>query len=301
MTPTESPESKDAAKRSLLSRFRQLNIWNKLGVIGSIASAVSVPMAIYFYVATIQTRDLMYHTFGDTWTVYRPGSSSKLTLAYSGKPLEHSVFIKQIAIWNEGHQSIRPEHILERVVLVANSSVKVLDATVVDVTRELTHFKIDTNDLDSGRIPISWDILEHKDGALVQIMCAVEESSMPLSVTVEGVIEGQKSVRTTRRTQLGDSLFMESAALVISLLMLLGGCQALILGFSKYGRPHRTRLFVCAIFILSLGSFYGWVAFAAVFDWPPFQMRQMMPKKSDEFFMGDREVQLRQMPLMTAR
>lgn len=282
MTPTESPESKDAAKRSLLSRFRQLTFWNKLAVIGSIASVVSIPMAIYFYIATIQTRDLMYHPFWDTWSVYQPGSSSKLTLAYSGKPLDRAVFIKQIAIWNEGYQSIRSEHILEPVVLVVNSSVKVLDASVVDVTRELTHFKIDSKDLGSGRIPISWDILEHKDGALVQVICTVEESSKPLSITVEGVIEGQKTVRTTRRTQLGDSMFRESATLVWSLMMLLAGCQALILGFSKYAHPNRTRIFAGAIVILTLASFYGWVAFNAVFDWPPFQMRQMTPKNETD-------------------
>lgn len=243
-------------------------------------------MAIYFYLATIQTRDLMYRPFWDTWLVYRPDSSSKLKLVYSGSQLERHVFIKQIAIWNEGYQSIRRDDVLAPVVLVTNSTVKILDASLVAVTRELTHFKIDASDLDSGRIPISWEILEHKDGALVQIICAVEEASKPLSITLEGAVEGQKTIRTASRAQLGDSLVMEVATLCFSVMMFLGGCGGLVLGFNKYAHPNRKRIFAMSSVLFAVSILWGWLAFNSVFDWPPFQMQDVKPKNNLDLFMG---------------
>jgi len=82
---------------------------------------------------------------------------------------------------------------LEPIVICTAEGTSILEATVRRTSRDLVGFTIGENMLNEGRVLVDWKILEHHDGGLIQLIYA---GGVDVKINVEGVIEGQRSIKT---------------------------------------------------------------------------------------------------------
>src|SRR5262249_35009423 len=88
-----------------------------VGVIGSLASVVSIPLAFYFYFHGSGEPELVYYVNPARAAVVNQGAASRLTVSFDGHPLSADVTATQVAIWNRSRLSIRPSAVLEPLVI----------------------------------------------------------------------------------------------------------------------------------------------------------------------------------------
>src|SRR5579864_221803 len=160
----------------------------RIGLIGTFASVVGVPLAIVLFLASQKDRDIRYAVSASPTTIVKAGQSSDLRVHFKGQELTSDVSSIQIAIWNAGKESVRQENILSKTVslkLVPPTSV--LTARVKKMTRELVGFRVDVSNSSSGILTVSWNILELGDGALLEVIYTGTSEQ----VVVEGAIEGK--------------------------------------------------------------------------------------------------------------
>ncbi len=106
----------------------------------------------------------------------------------------------QVAIWNSGDESIRKENILKEVVIYTKPSVRILEASISNYSRELDIIKFNITEapelLEIGEVPVSWSILETGDGATAQLIYL---GSTDVQIFVEGSIEGCGDIKRVGR------------------------------------------------------------------------------------------------------
>ena len=166
------------------------NPW--VGIIGSVASIVSVPLALIFYFESVSQPDLVYYTNPVRTIVVKQGTASHLTVSFDGHPLTQDVTAVQIAIWNRGRQAIRKEAVLHPLVIKTNPKVPILEAIIQRRSRDVVELTVDQSSIAQGEVSISWNILEQSDGGVVQLVYA---SSPDVQIQCETVIVGQPAIR----------------------------------------------------------------------------------------------------------
>jgi hypothetical protein len=102
-----------------------------VGILGTIASIVGVLLAIYFYSRGKQDRKLTYHINPAKAVVVRAGQASRLTVTFNEKIIKSDVTAAQIALWNQGNQSIKLNDVLKPIVIYTENKTPVLEARVV--------------------------------------------------------------------------------------------------------------------------------------------------------------------------
>lgn len=180
------------------------NPW--VGFVGTIASILGLALAGYLYVTGKETRQLTYYVNPAKAVVVKAGQASKLEVNFDKKPINSDITAAQIAIWNQGRLSIKRSDILKPVVIQTEGDIPILEATIRTTSRDVTKLSLNTDDLQKGRVLLTWDILEQSDGGVIQL---IYPASPNLNVYVDGVIEGQRSLsqlsprrRNLRRTDL---------------------------------------------------------------------------------------------------
>ncbi len=169
-------------------------------IIGLISSIIALPLSVYFYVESIQRPDLTISRNPSKLEVINAGTSSKLSVTYNGKQISSDVSIAQLALWNQGKKPIKTEEdkdILESIVIHANPEVEILQATVIKTSRNVIQFGIETNQLDQGRVPVKWKVLEQGDGGVIEIIYL---GAPDVEFDVDGVILGQKNIERYSNT-----------------------------------------------------------------------------------------------------
>lgn len=159
----------------------------------SIAIAVGVSLALYNAAQT--ERELVYAVNPILTRVVTAGQSSALEIYHNEQPIgDGNITAIQIAIWNNGKESIRQQNILEAVVIISDPSVPILEVTITKQSRDVIGFTVDNSPqcLANGTVPISWQILEHNDGASVQLIYVGADD---INFHLEGIIEGIQEVR----------------------------------------------------------------------------------------------------------
>jgi hypothetical protein len=169
------------------------NPW--VGIVGSVASILSLLLAVYFYYQGVSVRELVYYVNPARAIVVKQGTASRLAVSYDGRPLAQDVTAAQVAIWNSGRQAIRREAILQPVVIKTEPRVPILEATVRRKSREVVALDVDQAQLAEGQVSVSWNILEQGDGGVVQIVYAAGPDTQ---IQCVGVIEGQRGIRELR-------------------------------------------------------------------------------------------------------
>jgi hypothetical protein len=154
---------------------------------------VAIILAIYFGLSSRAERELVYAVNPVRTAVVTAGQATELAVLYKGEPIgSKDVTAAQVAIWNAGKLSIRKDDILGdgKVVIFTDPPVPILEASIRQLSREVTEFALVTTPelLASGRVPVSWRILEKDDGASIQLIYVGTEE---VKLQVQGTIEGQ--------------------------------------------------------------------------------------------------------------
>lgn len=158
-----------------------------LTIVSSIASVIAIPLAIYFYVQSDRYRELTYFVHPVKTIVVSTGESSELTIRFGESEVKENVTAAQVAFWNAGSESIRPENILEPFTIQTGNA-PILEARILKRSREVIGLSLDRSELGQGQLGILWTILEQGDGGIVQVLYAGSED---VPVTARATIEGQ--------------------------------------------------------------------------------------------------------------
>jgi hypothetical protein len=137
---------------------------------GWLLSALQIPLTIYFYRLSVITPEFTSHVHPTRTPIVKALKESRLQVSYDGQPITNDVTAVQIAIWNAGRQSIRPQHLLKPVELLLTNSTRILEAKVLKSSRDVTRLAAMVPITDPGHVQLSWDILEHNDGGILQII-----------------------------------------------------------------------------------------------------------------------------------
>jgi hypothetical protein len=149
----------------------------------------SIPLAFFFYFHSPSHRELVCAVSASKAVVVRAGQTSRLSVLLDAKPFAGEVTAAQIAFWNDGNEAIHRENVLEPLVVQLKSPI--IDASIRTTTRRVVNASLDKSHLGSGELGISWKILEHDDGGVVQIIFA---GSPETAINASAIIEGQGHV-----------------------------------------------------------------------------------------------------------
>jgi hypothetical protein len=194
MNPTPDP-AEIVPKKSQGRTLEWLARNPVIGLAGIVASVIAVPLTIFFGVQSVRNRELLYGIYETKTTIVKSGQSSDLHVLYKGQDVSTDVTALQVAVWNHGNESIKPENFVTvpPITLSTSPKVPILEARLKQVQRSVSQIGLDTSHIATGSVSLTWKILEHNDGAVIQLIVAG-----PPTVTVhaEGVVEGLVPIRS---------------------------------------------------------------------------------------------------------
>jgi hypothetical protein len=161
------------------------------GITTGIASLISIPLSIYLALANVRKPELSYAFHPNRTKIVAADGDSRLKVTYDGQDVKGNVTAVQFALWNAGAMPIQAADILKRLTLTASTTVRILDATIAHLTRDVTGFRLDDTQKAAGTLAFDWRILEHNDGAAIQI---VFEGPPDASFALAGTIVGQRTL-----------------------------------------------------------------------------------------------------------
>lgn len=234
-----------------------------VGILGAIASLVGLVATVFFYFAAQQTRELVFYPHPVKTTVAKAGASSQLRVIYRDRDIGTDVTAAQVAVWNNGRASIRPENVLRPVTIVTQPPVPILEATIRKTSRDVIGLKLDDCGFSRGFVCVSWRILEHADGGVIQLTYA---GSQQVELAMKGIIEGQSAILNVRypgeikdpTSQVATVLLPRWFGWVGSLVFLLTTCSVSLLLFKLTAKfrernPWGGFLALEGVSLLSLG------------------------------------------------
>jgi hypothetical protein len=87
----------------------------------------------------------------------------------------------QVAVWNQGRETIRKSDVLRP--LVIKTDTPILEVVVRKEARPgIVGLKLDESESEKGRLGVSWDILEENDGGVIQLIMS---AASDVNVTAE--------------------------------------------------------------------------------------------------------------------
>lgn len=107
-----------------------------------------------------------------------------------GQTIDDDISVITFYFFNQGHEAIRKENILEPLYLKISEG-RILDYKLIKVSRQVTGLRLDKIDSVRQQIGIDFKILENNDGLTGQLIIA---GSRNAEVTFDGTIEGVKSI-----------------------------------------------------------------------------------------------------------
>lgn len=161
-----------------------------LSMAGILVGLIAVAVAIYFGLVSRKHRELVFSINPVRTKVVTAGKATDLEVLYRNEPLgDIDITAVQLAIWNVGNESIKTEHIRKEITVTTKPQVRILEASVRTQSYETEFNLLDSTDSKFiGKVPVSWKILERKEGASIQLLYL---GTPEVDVSVEGLIEGQ--------------------------------------------------------------------------------------------------------------
>jgi hypothetical protein len=214
------------ASQPATSRFQRIFGHRFVGFAGTVASLLSVVLAIYFYIESRQTPLLTFMVNPAKAIVVKAGEASRLTIQYDDRRITTDITAAQVAVWNAGRLSIRSQQILDPVQISLGKGTRILEVTERKVSRPVVGMEVDRSRLSGGTIGLSWRILERNDGAVLQL---IYEGGPSTPIQFGGTIEGQPSLRVEEQAlKSPDTRQLGFIMLAISVLGLLFGLWRLV-------------------------------------------------------------------------
>ena len=186
VTPSPPPSPK---------RGRYLNYFN---VVCGIVTLASFAFGIYWYVQSKQERAPAYYVSPTRARIVDTSvpAPPQLQVLYKGKDLNANLSAVIVYFWNNGKLPIKAEDVLEPMKIELDPLCGIIDARILKVSRAVTGFgKGEISDTMKNELPLSFRILEHNDGAAIQIIFSGKPDT---SVSLKGVVMGAKAPRLIR-------------------------------------------------------------------------------------------------------
>jgi hypothetical protein len=165
-----------------------------IGVIGLILS-------IYFYRESIKERRPVFLVESVRTSIVSSDSTLSAPLVIRdlfGNEIKEDVTTLTFYFYNKGKESIRKEHVLEKLTLNLNCNCKVLSYKALKISRKITGINLAKDSINDAAIRLSFDILEENDGVSAQITYV---GSRDAKLTINGIIEGVTQFETVTPTQ----------------------------------------------------------------------------------------------------
>ena len=161
-------------------------------ITGFFVGIAGIVLAIYFYFAGITKPNLIFLLHPIRTPIVLAGNLSDISVSLRGKPINGNLTAAQFIIWNSGKTPVRHEDILKPIVLLTTSNSPIYKATIRNVSRDVVRFQLITNEMNSGRLSFDWKILEHNDGASIQVLYGGDHKMVFFES--DGVVVGQRQV-----------------------------------------------------------------------------------------------------------
>ena len=241
-----------------------------LGLIASISSIISVPLAFYLYALASPVPRITYVVDTKRTVLVKQGTVSGLSVLHAGKPVTTDLTAAQVSLWNAGRGIARKHAVLQPLFLTTDPPASILEARIQRRSRDVTALALDSSEAEHGRVRIDFQILEGGDGAIVQV---VYGGPPEIAIRLEGALEGQPSIEAyaDRRTPSSRRL------VIIGVIITLLGVLLVLLYASDVLRAWRIRQWPrkADAFFLLLGLYNIWRGLvdlhaAAVEVTPPF-------------------------------
>lgn len=227
-----------------------------VNAIAWIATVVGFGLTIYFYVRSDKKRDLAYYVNPAQAVVVKTGESSNLHVFFGNHEPSHEltsdVTAAQIAVWNEGNESIRPDNVLKQVVIRTNPSVPILEASIRKKSRDVVNVTLDQSHLNDGVVGVQWNILEQNDEAIIQIVYAGPPTN---KIQASGVVEGQGNIRQLRDLEENKNVRVQPTSpkqlgIIFFVVALILAIVGIFVGIRKARSPSTPPPFYFAVFAI---------------------------------------------------
>ena len=195
--------------------------------ISALAGVVGIPLSILLFFVGLASRDLrltvnsvpivVVNSASFPTVITNPNTSSELIVTYGGKRVTTDVTAVQLALWNAGKMAIKPENVLQSLIITTGDNSPIIDASSVKIVREISGITLDSREAERGILRVSWRILERGDGAVFQIMYL---GSPGISINGNCIIEGQGAVTMKASTIRGPQIDLARSLQIISPLFL---------------------------------------------------------------------------------
>jgi hypothetical protein len=162
-----------------------------VGLLGSVASIISLILAVYFYIAAAEKKELTYYVHPAKTSVVNIQDVGKFEVLFDGKPIEKNVSIARVAFWNAGRKPIIKNDILKKLEIETNSG-PILETRIEKISRDVINLEIDKSNYNQNKIQIAWDVLEENDGACIQIVYVGDTNAF---ITAKSTIVGQGEIK----------------------------------------------------------------------------------------------------------
>jgi hypothetical protein len=211
-------------KSKVLQFFTAHPLLGFIGCLGSLASIIGLLFS-FFPWWSAPKKDLSFCINPVRTPIVQIAKRSDVSVSYKGKAVDGDVTAVQIAIWNAGREPIKADDVLKPIILHTATN-QIIESLILKTTRNVCEFQLTSNNIGSNSIGMKWRILEHDDGALLQIVYS-GDSDVPL--TLDGILVGQpypKEVASSHNTTEFRYLWV-ACALVLMLWALSGLGKAL--------------------------------------------------------------------------
>jgi hypothetical protein len=162
-----------------------------VGAIGAVASIIAIPLALYLYTRGNKRRALTCLVRPVRTQIVRAGAASRLSVVHDGREIKSDITAVHIAIWNQGRESIRQANMLRPLIIQTEDHAPILEASIHKATRDVIGLRLDESKCSQGCLGVSWDILEERDGGVVQIIYAGPPA---LHIIADAIPEGQRGI-----------------------------------------------------------------------------------------------------------
>lgn len=153
-------------------------------------------LSFYFYNQSIKSREPAYVITKDVSLFSSPkGLTSKylkIVKSSDGNELLKNLYVQEIAIWNNGKESIKKENILKPITLNFSNNIEIIDAFISEMKRpDIVKGEIFFNP-GENIITTDFSILEKNDGMKIQVVYASLKADI---AEVKGVIEAVETIK----------------------------------------------------------------------------------------------------------
>ena len=165
---------------------------SNLGLIGAIASSISVPLAIILYIKNRQKQKMLYSFETNVLISNFASKYRDIKIFHNEKEIEN-LFVAKIYLWNAGNKVINCNDIATRepVCIQMHENLDVLNCEIISMSNSVNNAEIDTT---SERINLKFDYFAKNDGVIIQVLYTGKVDDIR-KLRVAGIVKEQGKIQ----------------------------------------------------------------------------------------------------------